>query len=229
MAAAVLPLTLVAAACSQQEDELTVMVAASMCSLAESAADETHAAVVCGGSADLVAQLESGHSADLLITANQATADAAQARAGATQQRVIATNELVLVVPAGNPAEVTGLDESLNGIDLVICAPQVPCGAVSSQVAAANNIELTPVSEEQAVTDVLGKVVSGQADAGLVYQTDAQCAGTAVEVIPIPKADEFPNAYVLLTIGHEDLTPEETAFLDAFTDDALTDAGFTVP
>lgn len=205
------------------------MVAASMCSLAEEAAKDVDATVICGGSADLVAQLESGHDADLLITANQKTADDAQARAGATQQRVIATNELVLVVPAGNPANVTGLDESLAGIDLVICAPQVPCGAVSAEVAAANNIELMPVSEEQAVTDVLGKVVSGQADAGLVYQTDARRAGTAVEVIPIPRSDEFPNSYVLLTVSHDDLTPEETEFLDVFAGEAMVEAGFTVP
>jgi len=71
--------------------------------------------------------------------------------------------------------------------------------------------------------------VSGQADAGLVYQTDARRAGTAVEVIPIPRSDEFPNSYVLLTVSHDDLTPEETEFLDVFAGEAMVEAGFTVP
>lgn len=45
---------------------------------------------------------------------------------------------------------------------------------------------LTPVSEESSVTDVLGKVTSGEADAGLVYVTDVAAAGDAVKGIEFP-------------------------------------------
>ena len=63
----------------------------------------------------------------------------------------------------GSPslADVTGKD-----VNLVICAPEVPCGAAAQKAAEAAGIELTPVSEEQSVTDVLAKVTSGEADAG---------------------------------------------------------------
>ena len=42
----------------------------------------------------------------------------------------------------------------------------------------------------------LGKVVSGEADAGFVYRTDTAAAGDAVEVLDIPHADEKPNSLV---------------------------------
>ena len=70
----------------------------------------------------------------------------------------------------------------LDGKKLVVCAEEVPCGSATAQLEEVNNIELAPVSEEQSVTDVLGKVTSGEADAGLVYTTDAKSAGDAVEV-----------------------------------------------
>ena len=49
-------------------------------------------------------------------------------------------------------------------------------------------VELEPVSEEQSVTDVLDKVTSGEADAGLVYVTDVLAAGDEVEGIEFPES-----------------------------------------
>ena len=56
----------------------------------------------------------------------------------------------------------------------------MPCGAATQKVETATGITLTPVSEENSVTDVLGKVISGEADAGLVYVTDVKGAGDKV-------------------------------------------------
>ena len=63
---------------------------------------------------------------------------------------------------------------------------EVPCGAAAQKVARPPGVDLTPVSEEQSVTDVLGKVTSGEADAGLVYVTDVTGAGDDVEGIDVP-------------------------------------------
>lgn len=219
---------------TEGERDITVMVAASMCDLAETVAGEiSGVTTVCSGSADLVAQIEAGAAADILVTANQKTADQIIDAGRGTQLDVIATNELVLVVPAGNPAGVTGFDESMNASDLVVCAPQVPCGDVSSQLAELNRLTLTPVSEEQSVTDVLGKIVSGQGDAGLVYRTDANSAGDAVEIIDIHGAGEVPNTYPLLVIDSDSADDAEQAWIDAFTTGAgrqrMIDSGFTTP
>ena len=65
----------------------------------------------------------------------------------------------------------------------VICAPQVPCGAATAAVENATGTDIPAVSEESSVTDVLGKVTSGQADAGLVYFTDATGAADAVTAL----------------------------------------------
>lgn len=235
-------LVLTAAACSDDADEaggehrdLTVMIAASMCGLAEEVEGELDFDVttVCSGSSDLVAQIEAGAEVDILVTANQSTADQIIDGERGTQLDVIATNELVMVVPAGNPAGITGFDESMNESDLVICAPQVPCGDVSLQLADMNDIELSPVSEEQSVTDVLGKIVSGQGDVGLVYRTDANSAGDSVEILDIPSAGDVPNTYPLVVIDAEEPDATEQAWIDAFTTGEgkkrMEDIGFTTP
>ena len=59
---------------------------------------------------------------------------------------------------------------------------------------------LSPVSEEQSVTDVLNKVTTGEADAGLVYVTDVARAGNAVEGIAFPESQEAVNRYPITTV-----------------------------
>lgn len=240
-------LALSLAACSDDADEasgdehrdITVMIAASMCGIAESAEADVEedlgidVTTVCAGSSDLVAQIEAGNETDVLITANQKTADQIIDGDRGTQLDMIATNELVVVVPAGNPAGITGFDESMNAADLVVCAPQVPCGDVSLQLAELNDLTLEPVSEEGSVTDVLGKITSGQGDVGLVYRTDANAAGDAVEVIDIPKSEEIPNQYPLVIVDSEEADATEQAWIDAFTTgdgkQRMEDLGFTTP
>ena len=61
-------------------------------------------------------------------------------------------------------------------LKVVVCAPQVPCGAATEKIEKATGVTLTPVSEEADVKSTLGKVISGDADAGLVYVTDVSSA-----------------------------------------------------
>lgn len=155
-----------------------------------------------GGSSGLVDQLIGGASADLLLTANAKTMTTAEENGLAEGSVSFTSNTLVLVVPAGNPGNVTGLEDgSIDGKKLVVCAAEVPCGSATQKLAEVRGLTLTPVSEEQSVTDVLGKVTSGEADAGLVYTTDAKAAGDAVEVIEVAGAEDIINDYraVVLT------------------------------
>lgn len=102
---------------------------------------------------------------------------------------------------------------------LVTCAPQGTWGAGARVAAARAGVDLSPVSEESSVADVLGKVTSGQADAGLVYVTDAAGAGNAVRTVELehPPVNAYPIAPVAGS-AHLDLA-------EAFTDYARGPAG----
>lgn len=174
------------------------------------------------GSQDLLAQLEGGARADVFAPADEPTMAAAQARGLVTgTPAIIASNTLVLITPAGNPAGVTGLDASLTGRKLVVCAPAVPCGAATRRLAERLGVTLAPVSEEQKVADVRGKVASGEADAGIVYATDARQAGARVTAIGIPRADQVVNRYPIAVTG----SAAQPAEARAFADYVLSDAG----
>lgn len=148
------------------------------------------------GSSGLVDQLKGGAAADVFASADRANMDkAVEADLVEGEPVMFATNYLVLVTPADNPAGITGFDASLDGTKLVVCAPEVPCGAATVRVAEGSGLTLSPVSEEANVTDVLGKVTAGEADAGLVYATDAAGAGDQVQVFEVPGAQDDPNTY----------------------------------
>ncbi len=165
------------------------------------------------GSQDLVAALAEGSQADVLATASATTMKAAADKGLVGKQTEFATNALTLIVPAGNPAKVTGLDSSLDSADLVICAPAVPCGEATNKLASQLGVTLKPASEEQKVTDVRGKVESGQAEAGIVYTTDAAVAGKAVESIPLP-ANNVINHYPIAVTKNAADAQRAQAFID---------------
>lgn len=165
------------------------------------------------GSSGLVDQMQGGAPADVFASADQKNMDKAVAAGLIDGDPVMfATNHLVLITPADNPGGVTGLDASLDGKKLVICSAEVPCGAATVKLAEKTGITLQPVSEESKVTDVLGKVSSGEADAGLVYATDATSAGEAVQTFEIPGADEDPNTYWIAKVKNA----KDPAGADAF-------------
>lgn len=185
------------------------------------------------GSSGLVDQLAAGAPADVLATADETTMARAETQhLVRSPTTVFATNTLVLVTAPGNPGKVTGLDDSLRDRRLVICAPQVPCGRASQDLAALSGITLHPVSEESTVTDVLGKVAAGEADAGLVYRTDARAA-PQVGVIEPPHAGEVINRYpvaVTRDAPEPDLAREFVALVSsAEARQVLTAAGFGAP
>ncbi|MFC5381054.1 molybdate ABC transporter substrate-binding protein [Aquipuribacter nitratireducens] len=188
-----------------------------------------------GGSAGLVQQVLAGAPADVLVTASAATAaQVVDAGLAAGAPVVVAVNELVLAVPAGNPGEVSGVDD-LARDDLVValCAAQVPCGAAAEQVLTAAGVRAAPDTLEQDVRGVLTRLELGEVDAGLVYRTDALAAGDAVEVVPVPGAAAAANEYQALALTSAADAGLAAAFVDHLrapaARDALAEAGFVVP
>lgn len=187
------------------------------------------------GSQTLAEQLTQGAPADAFASANDANmktvTDAGLASGDA---KLYATNQLTIAVPPNNPAKITGFaDLAKPGLKLVVCAPAVPCGAAAVKVEQATGVTLQPVSEEQAVTDVLAKVQAGEADAGLVYKTDVKAAGDTVKGIDFPESGKAinNNSIVALKGGQQAALGQEFVdlVLSADGQQVLADAGFGKP
>ena len=187
------------------------------------------------GSSDLVAQIQQGAPADVFASADTANMDKAVKAGvvGGTPQD-FATNTLEIVTPPGNPAHIDSFDELADGgAKVVVCAPEVPCGAATKRVEQAAGITIKPVSEEQSVTDVLGKVISGEADAGLVYATDVLGAGAKVHGVPFPESAGVVNTYPIASLRGADDETLAAYFTDYVTgpqgQSVLSTFGFQKP
>lgn len=187
------------------------------------------------GSADLVTQVSQGAPADVFASADTGNMAKLQDEGLVEgEPRNFASNTLTIVVPPGNPAGITGFgDLARAGVKVVVCAGQVPCGAATRTIEQKSGTMLSPVSEESSVTDVLGKVTSGEADAGLVYVTDARTAGGKVESIPIPEAATAVNTYPIATVKGARNKQAADAFVDLVLGSegraVLGSAGFGTP
>ena len=187
------------------------------------------------GSSDLATQLTQGARADVFASADPGNMDkVATAGLLAGDPMDFASNTLTIAVAPGNPKNINMIrDLTRRGLSVVVCAPQVPCGSATRKVEQAAGVELSPVSEESSVTDVLNKVASGQADAGIVYVTDARGAGARVAEVSIPESVEVINSYPIAVLKDSAQRNRAQEFVDAVTGDAgqrvFSAAGFGRP
>lgn len=222
--------------------ELTVYAAASLAGAFDTIAENLERAhpgldilpIVYDGSSTLATQVLEGAPADVFASADERTmALVAEAGLTAAEPRLFAANTLVIVVPEGNPAGIRTLADLADAErTVVLCAPQVPCGAASRQLLAAAGVGVTAASLEQNVTSVLTKVAAGEADAGLVYRTDA-AARAGVEAISPRGSAEVVNRYPITVLERSGNPRAAAAFVDYVTGAAgravLADRGFEAP
>lgn len=149
------------------------------------------------GSQLLAQQINSGAKADVFASADQANMQKVASLVNTPQ--IFVKNRITVIVPANNPANITSLkDLGRKGVKLVLAAPAVPIGKYALQVldklgqspqygsAYENSVKANVVSQEENVTSVVQKVQLGEADAGIVYVTDAASAAGKVKLIDIP-------------------------------------------
>ncbi|MFI7272530.1 molybdate ABC transporter substrate-binding protein [Streptomyces sp. NPDC049879] len=220
--------------------ELTVLAAASLTDVFEDAKEvyedanpQVSLRFSFAGSQELAAQVQEGAPADVLVTADTTTMDGV---ADLTDDpAVIARNALTLVTPPDDPGGVDELaDLADEDLRLVLAAPEVPAGRYGREILDRLGIDARPDSEEPNVRAVLGKVELGEADAGLVYVTDATAAGAdAVRAVPIPEEDNVLAAYPAAAVTDSENADAAQDFVDwLLTDEAqevLAGAGFLAP
>ncbi|MGH3967387.1 MAG: extracellular solute-binding protein, partial [Mycobacterium sp.] len=141
---------------------------------------------------------------------------------------------LVIVTAPGNPKKVESFaDLTKPGLSVVMCQQPVPCGAAAQRIENKTGVRLDPVSEEPNVTDVFNKVTTGQADAGLVYVTDAANAGAQVATVKFPEAADAVNVYPIAVLKKAPQHALAEKFVDLVTGETgrkiLDQAGFGKP
>ncbi|KRE36056.1 molybdate-binding protein [Janibacter sp. Soil728] len=169
------------------------------------------------GSSDLATQVVNGAQIDVFASADTANMDkVGDAITG--DPAIFATNTLTIITEPGNPKKITGLkDLERSDLAVVVCAPQVPCGTATQMLMKRQHVTIDAASEEAQVTDVLTKVTTGEADAGLVYVTDATGAGDAVDTVATKGADQVVNTYPIAPIAGNASPDEAQAFVDHVT------------
>ncbi|MCC4909004.1 molybdate ABC transporter substrate-binding protein [Microbacterium sp. cx-59] len=152
------------------------------------------------GSSTLANQIIEGAPVDVFASADEKNMAKVVDAGLAADPTLFASNTLVIVVPAGNPAGISSLaDLAAPDATVVLCAPEVPCGAASQTLLANAGVTVTPASAEQNVTAVLTKVAEGEADAGLVYATDALGNADVESIVPDGAADVV-NRYPIVAL-----------------------------
>ncbi|MGO1256597.1 molybdate ABC transporter substrate-binding protein [Microbacterium gubbeenense] len=227
------------AACSAEEHRtsITVFAAASLAASFDDIAEGFEGGhadidvepIVYDGSSTLATQIAEGAAPDVFASADEANMTAVDEFTETPE--IFAENTLVIAVPQGNPAGIETLAD-LPGATVVTCAAEVPCGSASVRLLDLAGVELEPASLEQNVTAVLTKVSTGDADAGLVYATDAAGDDTVEAIVP-EHADEVVNRYPVAALSGSDSPDAASAFVDYVTgaegQQVLADHGFGAP
>jgi molybdate transport system substrate-binding protein len=187
------------------------------------------------GSQALVTQLGEGAEADVFASANNTQMKAAQEKDVIGGEPVtFVRNELVIVTPPDNPAGIDSPDDlGASGVRLVLAQADVPVGRYAREAVCGmgqdsatfgedfvSRVASNVVSEEEDVRDVLTKVELGEADAGIVYVSDAFIGGDKVQQVEIPVDFNILATYPIATVSGGD-----EALGDAFIAYVLSDDG----
>jgi molybdate transport system substrate-binding protein len=167
-------------------------------------------------SSALVTQITQGAPADVFASADTTNMDKlTTASLNGTQPEIFATNLLAIIVPKGNPKGITGVaDLAKPDVKVVLCAPEVPCGKYAQQILTSANVSVTPVSFAQNVKGVVTPVTAGEADAGIVYITDALAAGDKAEAVDIPTDINVVAQYPIASVKASNSPEVDQAFID---------------
>jgi len=156
-----------------------------------------------GSSGTLATQIQQGAPADAFASADPALVTTLiEAKLVDDRATVIANNKLVIVTKPGNPKRIKRLADLATAGVISLCGETVPCGKYAGQIlsGAGVTIPTDTITRGQDVKATLAAVTNGDADAGIVYVSDAKTAGSAVTAVPIPDAQNAIATYPMVVL-----------------------------
>ena len=188
----------------------------------EAAHAEIDVTLAFAGSQVLRLQIEQGAAADVFASADErhmlALVDAGLVDHG----EVFATNELVVIVPRDAPDAITRFADLPSAQRIVVGTKAVPVGKYAAEMldradavvgeGFAARVHAHVVSEESNVRLVRAKVELGEADAAIVYRTDA-VASDRVRIVDIPAEINVRAKYPIGTVASSTHAKEATSFI----------------
>ena len=157
-----------------------------------------------GSSGALATQIVSGAPADVFASASpsdMATVQAAHLIAG--KPVTFARNRLEIVVKPGNPLGIHSLADLTKAAVVAICVSTAPCGSTAEEALSRAGVKLatSKVSLGANVDATLAQVTSGDADAAIVYITNAVTVGSQGVAVPIPPSQNVTTSYPIGVIA----------------------------
>jgi molybdate transport system substrate-binding protein len=143
-------------------------------------------------------QFTQGATGDVFVTASQKDMDDAvtDQTVASGKNKIFATNQLVVILPEKNAANIQKLEDLANpGVRVLVAVVDTPIGKVTQDMLDKWDKKFGPgykakvtanvVSNESGVKPIVSKIKLGEADAGIVYVTDAASA-SELKTITIP-------------------------------------------
>jgi molybdate transport system substrate-binding protein len=190
------------------------------------------------GSDQLALQIRQGAPADVYAAASPKYTQLLYRDGFVLKPVAFATNRLIILVPQSNPASIkTVYDLRRDGIKLVIGDPAVPIGTYTRQILDTLGITASVmknvVSQETDVKGIVTKVALGEADAGLVYRTDAKPVVSRTRSIALPAWAQPPIRYEAAVVKASSNLAAARAFVKQLVSKRgrvlLSNAGFGLP
>lgn len=178
-----------------------------------------------GASSTLAIQITSGAPADVFASASTKNMQEVVTAGDASSPVNFVKNVMEVAVPPSNPGHVTSVNDlAKSSVKVALCQPQVPCGSVAVKVFANARITVKPVTLQPDVKSVLTQVELGNVDAGMVYVTDVNAAGSKVKGILIPDNVNASTEYPIAAVSKS----ANSALAQAFVAYVLSPAGQSV-
>jgi molybdate transport system substrate-binding protein len=171
-----------------------------------------------GSSTDLAKRVASEPAADVFASASGAAMGIVADDPGVQDRTDFATNHLAIITPPDNPGHVVSLDSLTSPMAIVIGAEGVPVGDYARQMLNAEGIEhavlTNVVSNEPDDASIVGKVMSGEVDAGIVYTSDIPITAGKLHAVVIRPRFNITAIYPIAVVAGSAEAAEARAFVD---------------